>query len=135
MAEVFLDVGGRDLRVERVISRSVGTARRVPHHANERDLADARSGFGVAAGHGLVIQRFFRRAEIREGVDKPRRLLHVIEFIGGELIGGLALCGDFGKPLVVGEQEIMIFLASIHGAFGLDLGQVRLDQLVGVRSG
>ena len=60
VAEIFFDVGSRNLSGARVVCRSIGTACHFPTLANERYLGDAFSGCGVAAGNGFVVQRFFR---------------------------------------------------------------------------
>lgn len=97
----------------------VGVTCRVYNHVNERNLADACGGFSVATGYSLVIQRLFLGAEIREGVDHTRRLLHVIEFIGRERIVKSTLGSDFGKPLVIDEKIIMLFRGYVHAPLAL----------------
>lgn len=60
MSEILFDVDGCYLGSAGVVCRSIGTTCHFATLTNERDLADALGGCGVAAGNGLVIQRFFR---------------------------------------------------------------------------
>lgn len=60
-----------------------------------------------------------------KGIHKPHRLLHVIDFVGGARV--VRLGRDFGKLLVIGEQEVVVLLTSMHRPIGPDLGESRLD--------
>ncbi len=71
---------------------------------------------------------------MRKGVDQTGGFLQVVQFFGSELLGRLALRGDFSKPFVVSEQKFLVFLTSIHRASGSDFGKPCLDRRFGARS-